>query len=360
MPLMGLSALLLASVAAAGSRGGAWTSMYLGDDRVQVLTSNATARTRVRAAEIEVGYDVDVISAASVDVVTAASPRGYEETRHGGSVGVTLRPSPTWTLGARALASLESDYRSLAAPLSASAEWLERRLTTRVQYRLTLDSVGRSGSTAEWRSLRSDALFGEVGVVLDRASVATLSYEGQLQRGFQASPYRFVRVEWTGLGQPIAVPEALPETRVRHAAALGARRALSDSFFARASYRFYWDSWEVRSHTAEAGLEFATRDDALVLGVSARGYTQGAAAFHQERYVVAAGELPRYREVDKLLAASWSLLPALRVELSPEVGRLHSLRLTGKVELLEQRFLLFPLLKGRRALIFSLGAEAEL
>lgn len=350
-----------AATAAADGRAGSWLAVYGDDDRVTVISPRVAATEEVAdELSIEVGYDADVISAASADVVSAASRRGFEEVRHGLRLGAVWSPEPGAALSLALVGSTENDYRSAGLVLAAVREWRDRRLSTGLELRLTSDQVGRAGEArAHWRSLEAAAASLAVAWIVDARTVADLTYELGLARGFLGSPYRYVPVVWES-GVRMQVPEAVPERRQRHAAALGLRRALPRALFARAGYRLYRDSWGIWSHTGELEVQRAFRHDTVFLGTELRGYHQSAADFHRAAYRIETGMLPAHRDADKLLARSVSLLGALRLEVSlGRPGPLETLRVTAKLEHYRQRFSDFAALPRRSAWVGALGLQAE-
>lgn len=356
-----LALALLAANAGADSRATAFVSVYSDDDELTVVSPELALRQELSdRLQLQASYEADIISAASVDVMTAASPHGYQEVRHGLAAGATWRPEREISFGLSYLPSWETDYDSHAIALRTVYEWLERRLEERLDLRASFDRVGRAGEPeSEWRDLFIVSVAPSLSWVLDRWTVASLSYELQAQDGFQSSSYRFVPIRWSGT-TTVSVPERHPEWRVRHALALGVRHALSRSWFVSGGYRLYRDSWGLGSHTAEAGLQHSTRGERVLVGLDARGYYQGAASFYEQRYSALPGTFPVYRSRDKMLSDGWSVLAGLRGEvgLGP-VGFADDVRVVAKSEVYEQHFLSFEPLDARRAFIFQLGASAE-
>jgi len=360
-----LTAVLLAWSAAtayADGRAATWVSVYSDDDDLTVVSPQLSVRSDVgQEVEVEAGYDVDIISAASIDVVTAASPRGYEERRHGLTLGATWRPALATTLSLSYFPSWEADYRSHGVLALASREWIDRRLTTAVDLRVTLDRVGRAGEPSQsWRDLQQLAVGSTAAWVFDRWTIGRVIYQLTRNDGFMASPYRFVDVTWTDTGMEVSVPEAVPDGRTRHAVSANLRRALGKRLFASGSYRLYADSWGVVSHTGEVEVQRTFDWDRLIVGIGARGYRQAAADFYERSYQAATGQFPELRAADKMLAESWSVLGSARgeVNLGAVLG-FRALRLTLKLEYLDQHFIDFELLDGRRGLIGAMGATAE-
>ncbi len=352
--------LLVPAAARADDRAAGWVSVYSDSDDLTVVSPQAEARVDATdAVELIAAVDIDVISAATVDVMTAASPRGYHEVRQGGSLGAAWRPRADTLLAAGALVSWETDYRSLGATATASREWIDRRLTTRIDGRLLVDRVGRAGDDpSRWRDLVTPSVSLGTAWIFDPATIGELTWELQAASGFQASPYRYVAIAWPDGGA--MVPEAVPDLRVRNALAARVRRALPGHWFAGGGYRFYADDWSVYGHTGDLELQRAFAGDRLIAGVTGRAHWQGAAGFYRADYQTEAGMLPALRTSDKTLAESWSILGGIRLEAAaPRSGPVDSLRALVKAEVYDQHFHDFPALRRRTALILSLAITAE-
>jgi Protein of unknown function (DUF3570) len=370
-PAHGCSVFLLAALLAIGlavtsparadGESAALISVYTDSDDLTVVSPQARVEQAVtEELSATVAYDADIITAATVDVRTAASPRGYDEVRHGLLASASWTPAVETTLSLRYLPSFEPDYRSHGVGSDVSHEWWDRRLSTRLSFVMRHNRVGRSGEPSErWRSLATGIAGLEQGIVVDRYTLATVAYELQLSRGFMASPYRFASVRWPD-GTIVRVPEQNPEHRTRHAARAGLRRRLASRVFAAGGYRFYADDWGVRSHTTDAELQVELVHHTLIGALAARGYHQTAASFYQPRYRAPFGRLPQRRTGDKLLAESWSLLGELRLEASLELnGFVDVLRGMFGLAVYAQHFIDFAALNARRAFIASFGVTAE-
>lgn len=346
-------------------RAALWLSIFQSDDHLSVVSPQISVRTPVyELLDIEAAADADIITAASVDVMAAASPRGYSELRHGYSVGATLHLGEGSDVGARYMPSFEPDYISHGIGIQASREFVDRRLTIGLAYRFAKDSVGRAGNPrSEWSALDGHGASLDMAWAFDPYMVGQLSYELQVQSGYMESPYRYVPVYYPGLSSSIALSESVPDERVRHALSAGLRRALGSGFFWSGHLRLYADSWGMLSHTEELELQHAILSGRLILGLGARIYGQGSASFYEYRYTSASilpTSLPRFRSADKMLSSLWSLLIGPRAEFSTGTfGPLSALRFSLKAELYDQHFLNFALLSERRALLISTGAAGE-
>jgi uncharacterized protein DUF3570 len=158
--------------------------------------------------------------------------------------------------------------------------------------------------------------------------------------GYHASPYRQVMVDVPASPLPIGLDEVTPRRRTSLAVAVRTRYALTDRLATSAAYRFYDDTWSVRSHTVTA--EVYRRIGDWLLGATLRGYTQQDASFYAARYT---GE-PRYRTRDRTLGAMRSMYGAVTLDVP-----LASWRLVASSGVLRLRFLDFPAQDDRNALL---------
>jgi hypothetical protein len=164
-----------------------------------------------------------------------------------------------------------------------------------------------------------------------------LTATAQLLDGFQANPYRAVRI-----GRASA-QEHHPDERARFAAGLGARVWIEPLAGAlQPQLRAYRDTWDVRSFSAELGYE-QTIGAGLRLRGRGRYYVQGGAAFYSDDYVLA----PRgqYFTGDRELSPMRSALLGAQVTWAPPsddqgevLGLLSGLELVFKGDLLKSWF----------------------
>jgi hypothetical protein len=342
---------------------GSWFAHHTSSDGMTVSSPRVSVRAPLHhSVDLHVGWEADIISGASIDVITSASPRGYTEMRNGGHVGATVRPGTGTTLSARVIGSVEPDYIGRTAFVSAEHEWLQRRLATSLGLRASFDEVGRVGDARErFRDQSTFALDASAAWVFSPRTVGQVAIEAQSSHGFLSSPYRIVRVSWPGVNLATGVFESTPDERFRIAIGFGLRHAVTRAWFVATSARLYQDSWSVMSHTEELEVQRSVSDDRLLIGVAARLYGQSKASFYRARYTATDMGLPEYRTADKMLAPMATVLGAVRASLGlGSLGPLHNVRLTTKFEIFQQRFYEFLPLSSRHATVLSLGLTTEL
>jgi hypothetical protein len=351
------------------------TMLYHDTDHVDVVSPQVAAKVALdqEGGEISTTVIVDVVTAASVDVVSEATP-GFTEVREEADLRVSKRFGE-WLPGAHYRYSHESDYVSNGGGLS-----FERRLGTPDSVLtggldITYDIVGRRGTSfSDWsRTLLTTT--GEIGLtqVLGSRTVLRAVYTLTLQNGYLAKPYRFVPLfdassiaaanATGGLSLdsfdrwrlPERPPENVPDLRVRHALGVRGLHYLPQiDGSLRADYRLYFDDWGIWSHTLEAGLRLQLTDNVLGELVS-RTYYQTSAWFWQRAYeVTGAGTIPTYRTVDKELSKSLAETIAVRAD-----WKLGRVTLHGEASVTYDRFLDFMFLGSRTAFVVILGARWE-
>jgi hypothetical protein len=258
---------------------------------------------------LDVGWQADVVSGASVavvdapaDDVDAISSATVSDVRHviGGGMRVGDAQS-TWRTGYRY--GFENDYRSHSFDVAARTELYERNTALEIGYARSFDAVcdapDASEAALKLRLDTSDGCFDDGDAERSERDLSLHSFQGawtqnwtgelssqlsvtaQLLDGFQANPYRAVRI-----GRASA-QEHHPAERARYAVGLGARLWIEPlSGALQPQLRAYRDTWDVRSFSAELGYE-QTLGAGLRLRGRGRYYLQSGAAFYSDDYVLA-------------------------------------------------------------------------
>lgn len=258
------------------------------------------------------GYEADVVSGATPRIYGAmdaiSSATNFSDTRHAFHGGAELRLGPT-ALDAGYTYAFENDYRSHSVDASARVDLWGKNTTFRLGYAHNFDSVcdvdNRGLMPVERRSLGAskgcfasrtglveeplaiDSYAASWTQVLTPILVSDLAVSFQVLDGFQSNPYRRVRLFGT-----VEAQESEPLLRQRVAVQARIRLALPR---ARAAIgvlgRFYWDTWGVKSGTAEVSWEEWAHPQFLIR-IRGRFYQQSRALFYRD-----AGETLSYEAV---------------------------------------------------------------
>jgi hypothetical protein len=193
-------------------------------------------------------YYVDMISSASIDVITTASP--YTEERTQWSLGMDyLRGNTTMRVGYTT--SEESDFDAKSYSFSVSQDMFGDLTTLTLSYGLGDDLV-RSSVDENFEEPLDRQIYG-VGVtqILTKNMIAALNVETVTEEGYLNNPYRVVRYldPLSGSGYSFE-PELYPNTRTSTAVGLRLRYFLPYRAAIEGEYRFFTDTWDIDSNTA--------------------------------------------------------------------------------------------------------------
>ncbi len=242
----------------------------------------------------------DVITSASVDVVTQATP-GFRELRQEATLGGGWR-RPDRGFNAGVTYSHERDTHADIAYGGGNRRW-RGNLETSLRYSFSLTAMGRATQRPElWRDVVVHGV--EAGLLQPLGPLATaeLILSTYYSTGYHANPYRRVPVVVSGsLSDAVWHDERMPDTRWRYAATGRLRRAFGTRLFTSIEYRFYRDSWNLLAHTAEVRLAWAPSDPWRV-ELRDRVHVQGASAHYRERYAVQLAYMTRDRRQSPFLS----------------------------------------------------------
>jgi hypothetical protein len=215
---------------------------------------------------------VDQVSNASIDVVTTASPYKERRNDYGLALDYAVRDSLiTLAVGA----SKEPDYSTRSLSLDIAQETFGGMTTVNLGFTRAADEVGKAGDpnysdqATHWQY--------RVGVtqILTPKWLASVNLEAISDTGFLGNTYRVARVFGA------AVPERHPRTRSSRAVKLRAIGDMGQRDSVRAEYRYFWDNWDIKAHTVEAGYSRYLGESFLADGYI-RYYTQSAALFYSD------------------------------------------------------------------------------
>ncbi len=289
-----------------GSHGETGTAVYSNNDGLRVISPWIQARQQVSGpVSVQVESRTDIITAASVDMISGASP-SFQDIRE--EVGFLSTYDQAGLAGhAGYTYSTEHDTHTHTMTVGGSKELLSRNLTLALAYGLGLDRLGSVREPeAMWHDRTSHRLDATVTQVLSPTAIVSAAYTMQQIEGFQSSPYRLVPLvphdstQWLK-SQAQWVAERHPTSRGRHGFTLEGRKAVGRWLTLRALYRGYLDTWAVRSNTGEVGATFDL-GHGWEIGLFERLYWQSNASFYRSMYSVDRAYITR----DRRLAAQWS------------------------------------------------------
>jgi hypothetical protein len=240
-------------------------------------------------------YYVDMISSASIDVVTQASP--YTETRTQNSLSVDAIDGKS-TYSAGYIYSKEPDYKAQTAFASISQDMFSDLTTVTFGYTRGWDKVGERGTP---RNDPVDHHGWNVGVtqVLTRNLLLNLSYEATASQGFLANPYRQARFldPTEALGYAFE-KQVYPQNHSGNAGSAVLKYFLPWRAAVTGNFRYFSDNWGIRAQTGELGYTQPV-GRAWTLDTHVRYYHQNHADFYSDLFPYAGAQnyLARDREL---------------------------------------------------------------
>jgi hypothetical protein len=359
------------------------SSAYTDSTNVHVFSPaiNASIVSPTAGWSVGASYLIDVLTAASPDIVSMASRR-YEETRHAvaanggykiGVVGLNLNGN----------VSSEPDYLSRTIGGSTSFELNEKLITPRIGYNFSSDLIGIRNTPFDQfkRNLATHAIDGGVTFVLSPTTLLVTGLTVQLERGENSKLYRYVpmfapdvaprvspgeSVEAVNANRlPVRARELVPRERDRFS--VGARiNHRFPSGTLRVEERLYTDSWGIKASTTDARY-LHDLGDHLRVWPHLRFHGQSGASFYQLAYaaaIEAEGAEPlqifQYRTGDRELSPMIAITAGggARIALTTEKASVqYAIIVSGEV--MYSRYFKALYINSRTAVYGTLGFEAE-
>jgi hypothetical protein len=243
-------------------------------------------------------YYIDMVSNASIDVVTTASPYRERRTEYGFGADYLYRDAlvnVSWS------SSDEPDYKADGLSIDVSQEVFGGMTTVNMGFTRGKDKVGRKGEgffdyAKHWRY--------RLGVtqILTPRWLASLGLEAVSDEGFLGSPYRAARVFGA------FVPERNPRTRSSRSIKLSTIAEVRPRTSVHAEYRYFYDTWDIKAHTLQAGASGYVGESFQLDGYL-RYYKQSKALFYSDNAPTETLYISRNRQ----LGSFNSLTPGARV-----------------------------------------------
>ena len=332
--LAGRIAGLLGGVLAAGSaravdlpenRAEAMAHVYKGGGVTATGPAFLVRKSLADRVSLSGSYYVDMVSNASIDVLTTASP--FKEQRNEYSLGADYVYRDT-LMSLSTSSSKEPDYIAHSTSLDVSQEVFGGMTTVSLGFTRGADTVLKHGdptfhdTVAHWQ-YRLGAT-----QILTPSWLMSANFEAISDDGFLGSPYRAARVFGA------AVPERNPRTRSSRAIKFRAIGDLGSRNAMHAEYRYFWDNWAIKAHTAEVGYS-RYFGDLWLADTFLRLYSQKHALFYSDNatsetlYVSRNRQLSTFNSVGlgAKLSYTWKRVPGQ-----------YEIKANGSYELVQYRF----------------------
>ena len=292
------------------------TAEYADTDHVFVTTPSVSGSVARPTTGLSVNgsYLVDVVSAASVDIVSTAS-RSWQEVRQAGTLEATYKPG---TFGVTASGALSTSPTTSRARLGSSSRRTSSRRTSRCSPATATrhDIAGRTGTpfSVYSHTFDTDSIKAGVTFLIDRATTGHALVDAQFLSGDSAETYRYIPLFAPGTNVPLGASidtvnalrlsarasEQVPLSRNRYALTLRLAHRFHTSTL-RLEERLYDDTWGLLAQSAD-GWWLANLGKRIELGPHLRLHDQAGVDFWERGYVLRSGfNFPAYRTGDREL-----------------------------------------------------------
>ena len=252
-------------------KGGFDFSGYSDTNSVNVITPSLNASVSSPTAGWNVGgsFLLDVVTAASPDIVSEASP-AFRDRRFAGILTGGYKPGK-YGIQANADISIENDYTSGGGGAAVTGDFHDKLVTPRLAYNYSHDVIGRTGTPFSVFSHQLDTHTLDAGItmVLSATTLLSVNVTTQFERGDQSKPYRYIPMFAPDIAGRIPVGatidlvnqyrlpmrplEQLPTARDRYALGIRvAKRFMKLNGTLRLDQRLYYDDWSVLATTTDA------------------------------------------------------------------------------------------------------------
>jgi hypothetical protein len=244
------------------------TSGYTDTLNVHVLTPGIRGGVSSPTGGWNVGgnYLVDIVTAASPDVVSTASRR-FHDVRHAAGLTGGYKPG---RFGAQGYASYsqERDYISRTLGATLTGDFWDKQVTPSLGYAFTWDTIGRTGTDYDvfGKPFNTHEITAGSTFVLSPTSVLVTGGGVAFESGDQSKPYRYIPLFEPGVSVPVGASadevnrarlpakplEQLPLDRKRFNVSGRYVSRIRANASLRLEERLYYDTWETMATTTDA------------------------------------------------------------------------------------------------------------
>jgi hypothetical protein len=354
-------------------------SAYSDTDSVNVFTPavEGTVTNPLTGWTASGSYLVDIVSAASVDIVSTASGH-WVETRNAATLSGGYKPGNVGVTAAGSV-SREPDYVSWTGGGIVALELADKTANPTFGYSFSHDTAGRKNTPFSVFSekLARHSLNGSLELILDPLTLVSFSVDAILERGDQEKPYRFLPLFAPQIAPTIPrgasvdlvvhsatshASEETPNSRNRIALSGRVAQRLSGSTLI-LSERVYLDDWGLKASTTD--LRFVVDASRRVfMWAHLRGHFQTGVSFWHRAYAATLGSgpnsVPQWRTGDREMSplSAGTFGAGLRWNVGPS-SHLTAWSLVAQADLLTTVFSDALYIQTRQGYLGVLQVEAE-
>ena len=199
----------------------------------------------------------------------------FDDVRHETGLGLTQLVG-LGTVSVNGIYSKENDYSSATLASSLSQSFAKKNTTLSLGFVRSWDRV--FPVTKDWKREKNvTTLSGSLSQILSIRSVVQILGSYTTDRGYLADAYQQIAIN------DESFDPAHPDQRSQKALAGRFKFRLTEKSSMQLGYRYYWDDWQVTSHTGSAKYQRYLSPN-IILGLGVRSYVQNKAFFFKPTY----------------------------------------------------------------------------
>ncbi|MFK7817069.1 MAG: DUF3570 domain-containing protein [Gammaproteobacteria bacterium] len=221
---------------------------------------------------------------ANGDPLVVMSGATIDDTRYDYRVGAQYF-GEKYTVSPSIGYSKEKDYTAVFGGVQVDYEFPNKATSVSGGVSVSFDEIDPTQEAGVVRVNNEDkenySFFGTINQVINKHTIIQSTVGVSIFDGYLSDPYKQVFLPTGNL------PDSRPDDRIQYTWSTRLRR-YSELFAAafHVDYRFYYDDWNVRSHTLDLGLHKVT-ESGWAFDTSIRYYTQTQADFYEPFYTEA-------------------------------------------------------------------------
>jgi hypothetical protein len=323
-------------------RADAMYHLYTGGGVVAQGPAVLVRKNIAELVSLSASYYVDMVSNASIDVVTQASKYKERRAEHSFGLDYAYRES---TMSLSTSRSKEPDYVADAVNLDVAQEVFGGLTTVALGYTRGWDSVGKHNTPSFQAGANHWQYRLGLTQILTPRWLMSANFEAISDQGYLQSPYRAARVFGA------QVPERDPSTRSSRALTLRAVGDIGNRSAVHATYRYFWDTWAIRAHTLEFGGSRYLGDRWLA-DAYLRYYDQKRALFYADNFTTATTYASRNRQLGTFNTVS---LGAKAAYTAYKVPTKYDVKLNAQLEVMQFKYKDFTDVRTGKLYSFDAG-----
>jgi hypothetical protein len=224
--------------------------------------------------------EVDAVTSASIGAGGERESPSYDDVRHQFNLGITKLLAGS-RISLNGIYSTERDYTSSTLAGTISRDFALKNTIVEIGFVRSWDRV--FPVTKDWKRRKNVVTYSaNFSQLLSTYALIQFLTSYTENTGYLADAYNQISIGPSSM--EVLYDPIHPDNRIRRAVGTQIKFRLDASSSMQVGYRYYWDSWEVISHTISANY-MTHLDPHIIFNIGWRHYLQSRAYFFKPEYM---------------------------------------------------------------------------